>query len=206
MQFRTIWMRFEALECKFQPFERDSNHRMVRICIWTRFEPFECKFLPSKGILTIPMPIRTVWTRFEALECKVEPFEWHSKQQNANSNHSKRILTCRMPIWTIPMEFEQFECKFEQLKRDLNYLKATFERNSNHSNANSNHSKEILANHSNEVRSSRMQTWTIRTTFKALECKFEPFERDSNHSNANSNRSNDIQTIWMQILTIQKGF
>ena len=51
-----------------------------------------------------------------------------------------------------------------------------------------------------------MQIVTILKEFEAFECKFEPFERDSNHSNGNSNRSNDIQTIWMQILTIRKGF
>jgi len=65
---------------------------------------------------------------------------------------------------------------------------------SEHSNANSNHSKG----------------------FKAFKCKLEPFERvskhlnailtlkrDSNHSNATSN---EIQSIQMLILTIGKGF
>jgi len=26
MQIRTIWKGFEAFECKFEPFERDSKH------------------------------------------------------------------------------------------------------------------------------------------------------------------------------------
>ena len=80
-----------------------------------------------------------------------------------------------MQIQTIWTRFEAFECKFEP-----------FERDSKHSNANSNPSK--------------------RTNLEAFECKFEPFERDSKHSNANSNYSNRIQIIQIQIRTTQKGF
>ena len=63
-----------------------------------------------------------------------------------------------------------------------------------HSNANSNHYKEI--------RSIRMQMRTIRKGFEAFESKFKPMERDSKHSNANSNDSKWIQSIQMQILKI----
>ena len=72
------------------------------------------------------------------------------------------------------------------------------ERDSNHSNANSDHSKGI--------QSIRMQIRTFRKGFEAFECKFEPFERDLKHSNANSNHSKGIWSIWMQILNIRKGF
>ena len=49
-----IWMRFEAIECKFQPFERDSNY--------------------SNANSNIPMQIRTIWTRFEAIKLNFKPF------------------------------------------------------------------------------------------------------------------------------------
>jgi len=45
-----------------------------------------------------------------------------------------------------------------------------FERDSKHSNANSNYSKRI--------RSIRMQILTIQTKFEAFECKLELFEPD----------------------------
>ena len=59
-----------------------------------------------------------------------------------------------------------------------------FERDSKHSNAKSNHSKEI--------RSFRIQIQTIRKGFEVFETKFETFERDSKHSNAHSNHSKEI--------------
>ena len=58
-----------------------------------------------------------------------------------------------MDIKTIRKRFEAFEWKFEP-----------FERDSKHSNAHSNHSKEI--------RSILMEIWTIRKGFEALEWKF----------------------------------
>ena len=92
-----------------------------------------------------------------------------------------------MQIRTIRKGFEVFECKFKP-----------FERDSKHSNANSNDSKGI--------RCIWMQTWTIRKGFVGFECKCEPFERNSKHSNRNSNQSKGIRSIRMQILTIRNGF
>ena len=69
-----------------------------------------------------------------------------------------------------------------------------FERDSLHSNPNSNHSKKTAkANwiHSKGIRSIGRQTLTIQT-------ELEPFERDSKHSNANSKHSKGIR---MQIQT-----
>ena len=45
---------------------------------------------------------------------------------------------------------------------------------------------------------------TIQTVFEAFECKFETFEWDLKHSNANCNTWKGIQSIRMQIRTIQK--
>ena len=73
-----------------------------------------------------------------------------------------------------------------------------FEKDSKHSNANSNHSKGI--------RSIRMQIRTIQKGFEVFECKFEPFERDSKYSNANSNHSKGILSNQMQIRTIRNGY
>ena len=71
----------------------------------------------------------------------------------------------------------------------------TIQRDSKHSNGNSNHSKGIR----NQIRNNRKG-------FEDFESNFEPFERDSNHSNANSNHSKGIRSIRKQILTIWKGF
>jgi len=95
-------------------------------------------------------------------------------QSTANLNHSKKIQTSRMKIQTIWTRFEAIEGKFKQFKRDSNY-----------SNANSSHSKNILI--------IRMKN-------------FEPFEKNLKHSNGNSNHSNGIRSIRMQILTIWKEF
>ena len=102
-----------------------------------------------------------------------------------------QIQTIRMPILrlTIQKGFEAFECKFEQLERD-----------SKHSNPNSNRLKGI--------RKIQIQIWTIRKRFEPFEWKFKPFERNSKHSNPNSNHSKGISmqiltiwNIWMQIWT-----
>ena len=63
---------------------------------------------------------------------QIEPFE--------------SIQSIRMQILTIWTKFEAFECTFEPFERDSNAFKSKFEpleRDSKHSNANSNHSKEI---------------------------------------------------------------
>ena len=74
------------------------------------------------------------------------------------------------------MRFEEFESKFE-----------AFERDSKHSNANSNDSKGI--------RTVRMQILSITKGFEAFESTFEALERDSNPLNANSNHSKRISSI-----------
>ena len=74
-----------------------------------------------------------------------------------------------MQVRAIRKGLEAFEFKFEP-----------FERDSNHSNANSNHSKGI--------RSIEMQIRTTQKGFEALKCKFEPLKR--------------IQSIRLQIRTI----
>ena len=100
-----------------------------------------------------------------------------------------------MQIPTIPKTFEAFECKSYSFEKDVNHL-----------NSNSNHSKGFLSirteiltigkelKHSNpnfnpwnEIQSIRMQILSIRKEFKEFDCKFNPFERESNHSNANVN-------------------
>ena len=86
------------------------------------------------------------------------------------------------------MQFGTIRTRYEEIERK-------FERDSNHWNANSNHSKEIREG--------------INCKFEpfkwATECKFKPFERDSKESNANSNHSKGILTIVMQIRAIRKG-
>ena len=118
MQIRTIRTKFKAIECKFEPFERDSkqsnensNH--------------------SKGILTIRMQIRIIRTRFEAMEWKFKPFE-------RNSNHSNEL-------WSIGKDLKQWNANWNHLKGILTIRMRfeAFERDSNHSNANS---KEFRSN------------------------------------------------------------
>ena len=81
-----------------------------------------------------------------------------------------------MQIRTIQKGLESFEFKFEP-----------FERDSKHSNANSNNSKGI--------RNVQMQIRTIQKGFKAFECKFEPFEKNSKHSKIIRSILNQIRTI-----------
>ena len=57
MQIRTIRNGFEAFECKFEPFERDSKH-------------VNADSNNSKGIRIIQVQIRTIQKGFEAFECK----------------------------------------------------------------------------------------------------------------------------------------
>ena len=58
----TIRMVFEALECQFEPLERDSKHLNAH-----------CNHL--NGLWSTPMQIPTIQTGFEALECKMQSFE-----------------------------------------------------------------------------------------------------------------------------------
>ena len=78
-----------------------------------------------------------------------------------------------MQILIIQKGIEAFEYRFEP-----------FERDSNHSNANTN----------------------TRKGFEAFESEFEPLEKVSKHSNANLNHLKGIRNIGMQILTVQKRF
>ena len=62
---------FEAFQCKFEPFKRDSKHSNTNSN-------------HSKG--------------FEAFECKFEPFERDSEHSHANLYHLKGIQRIRMQI------------------------------------------------------------------------------------------------------------
>ena len=76
MQIRTIRKGFEAFECKFEQFERDSKHSNA-------------------------MQILNIWRGFEAFESKLKPLKKDSKHSNENSNHSKGIRSIRKQIQTI---------------------------------------------------------------------------------------------------------
>ena len=155
-QICSIRKDFEAFECKFKPFERDSQHlkpnskhlkgiRSIQIQIRTTWDSSHSNtnFNYSKGIWSIR-------TKFEAFECKLEPFE--------------RNVKCWMEVLTIRNGFEAFECKFEPFKRD-----------SKHSNANSIHSKEIWSIRI-QIRTTpqgiRMQIQSFLKGFEAFECQF----------------------------------
>ena len=71
-----------------------------------------------------------------------------------------------------------------------------FERESNNSNANS--------NHSNEIPNKRMQIRTIRQGFYPFESKHQAFDRDSKQSNENSNHSKGSLTITHCVYTMYK--
>ena len=90
MEIRTIRNGFEAFECKFESFERDSKLSN-----------------PNSNI-------KTIRKRFEPFEWKFETFERDSKHSNVNSNHSKMIRSFQNKIPTIRKGFEalQFQCKF----------------------------------------------------------------------------------------------
>ena len=88
-----------------------------------------------------------------------------------------------MQIRMIRIGFELFECKFEP-----------FEWDSKNSNPNSNWILTIGT-----------QIQVNRKWLEGFECIFEQFERDSNHSKPSLNHSNEIQSIRMEIWTIQMG-
>ena len=73
-----------------------------------------------------------------------------------------------------------------------------FERDSKHSNVNS--------NHSNGAQIIWTQIWTFRKRFGAFEYKFQSLQKDSKHSNPNSNFSKGIRSTQIQILTIRQAF
>ena len=85
MQIRTTRKGLEAIECKFEAFENDSNENSSN----------------SIGIRSIQLQIPTIQKGFKAFECKFEPFERDSKHSNANSNHSKGIGGTQIQIRTI---------------------------------------------------------------------------------------------------------
>ena len=72
--------------------------------------------------------------------------------------------------------FEAFECKFKPFETYLKCSNEWFEKDLNHSNANSKLLKGILT--------IRIQIATIWTKFEAFEGKFEPFEWDLMNLNA----------------------
>ena len=151
------------------------------------------------------MLIQTIQKWFEAFESKFVPFERDSKHSKANSNYLNGIRGIQVQIPTIRKGFERhsdanlnnskgfkvFECKFQPFNRD-----------SKHSNANSNYLKMI--------RSTWMQIRTqipiIWKGFEAFEHKFEQFKKDLKQSNPNSKHLNGIASIRMQILTFWKKF
>ena len=151
MQILTIRKVFEALKCKFEPFERDSKHSNSNA--------------------------RTIRKGFEALKCKFNHSKRIIKHSNSNSNHSKGIRSIRsfqMQIRairkglkrSIRSKFEPFEMVFEAFEPNSKHSNAKirieipFERDSKHSNANSNHSKGI--------RSIQMEMLTTRKVFEAF--------------------------------------
>ena len=153
IQIRTTWKRFEAFECKFKPFERDSKHldansnhskghsnpnsnhskgiRSVWIPNSNNLKRFRSIRIPIRIIRMLIQPTRK---RSEAFEFKFEPFERDLKHSSPNSKHSKGIWSTRMQILTIRKGFEAFESKFEPLERTFE----AFEGGLKLSNANSN--------------------------------------------------------------------
>ena len=98
-----------------------------------------------------------------------------------------------MLIPTIRKAFKVLECQFQP-----------FERDSKHSNANSNHSNGIqstwmqIPTIRTEFEGFESQFQPFRTAFEAIECQFQPFQYHSKHSNANSNHLNGIGSTGMQ--------
>ena len=57
MQILTIWTGFEAFDCKFYSYERDSKHS-------------NANSNHSKGIRSIRIQIRTIRKGYKTFECK----------------------------------------------------------------------------------------------------------------------------------------
>ena len=187
MQIRTIRKGFEAIEWKFERFERDLNYSNANSNHSKRIGSIRMQ------IRSIRMQIRTTRKGFESFECKFEAFD-------RDSRHSKGIRSIRMQIRTTRKGLEAFEYKFEPLERDWKHSNA----NSKHSNTNSKHSN-ANSNNSKQIPSIRMQIRSILMQIRTIS-KFEAFESDSKHSNANSSHSKGIRSIRMEIRTIRKGF
>ena len=169
------------------------------------------------------MQILTIRKGFEQFECKFYPLEPNLKHSNANFKPSSEIRSIWMQILTIRKGFEPFKCKLKPLEMVQSIRIQPFERDSKHSEANSNHSKgievsecifelferdsthwKVNPNHSKvirhiriQIRSIRKQIWTVRTQFEAFECKFEYATCNWNYSNENSNHPKGIRSIQM---------
>ena len=112
MHILTFQKGFEALESKFEPFERDlkqsnanPNHYLKRIrsiqlqirTIQKVFEAFECKFEPfQKDFKTFVCKFEPLEKGFERLECNFEPLERDLKHSNANCYYSKQIRSIQI--------------------------------------------------------------------------------------------------------------
>ena len=129
-QILTVRKWFAELEIKFEPFKRDSKHSNANSNDSNNSTPNSNH---STGIGSIWMQIRTILKIFKDIS------DIHIRMQFLPIRRS-----IRMQIRTIWKGFEAFKSKFQPYERD-----------SKHSNANSNHSKGI--------RSIRMQIQTIRT-------------------------------------------
>ena len=109
MQILNIWTKFEAFECKLEPFKRDSKHSNANSNLEMDSKHSNANSNHSKRIL---MEIRTIWKGFEAFECKFGTLERVSKHSNANLKHLKGIQSIQLQILTIRKVFEEFNCKF----------------------------------------------------------------------------------------------
>ena len=63
MQIRTIRTRFKAIECKFEAFERDSNHSKAKV---KRSKDIRSKRMHIQT--TIRMQLQNIRARFEAIK------------------------------------------------------------------------------------------------------------------------------------------
>ena len=142
-------------------------------------------------------------------------FEWLESFSNKKNLHSKLLESLRMVRMCIRMvriPFKRLEFAFKWL--ELHVLLALFWgkmcplhsslvqdicyiTNSNHSNANSNHSKGIL----NGLNIIRM----VRVPFEWLEFPFEWFEYHSNDSNLHSNGWNLHSNALNLVRTVRIG-
>ena len=106
MQIRTFERDLKHLYANSHPSNEIRSIRMLLLSIRTRFEAFECIFEPFERdsiansnansnhlnqILSIRMHIRTHQKEFEAFEWKFKSFEPNSKHSYANPNLSNEI-------------------------------------------------------------------------------------------------------------------
>ena len=83
IQILTIRKGFEAFECKFEPFERDSKYS-------------NANSNHSKGIQSIRMPIRGIRIQILTIRNGFEALEAIERHLNGNSNNSNQIRSIRM--------------------------------------------------------------------------------------------------------------